>query len=68
MFSWRGFSTSLSESMVARARVQEFSSHDIRYILFQRKTSSCLKASIERVRDVEDLIMLVETGLDFEII
>ncbi|AGK60098.1 hypothetical protein Asulf_00062 [Archaeoglobus sulfaticallidus PM70-1] len=62
----------LSEGMVARAEVPgEFSSHELFEIYLVSKEDIFLFktiTSIERVRDVEDLVMLVEAGLDFEII
>ncbi len=62
----------LSESMIARAEIpEEFSSHELfRIYLVSKEDIFLFKSitSIERVRDVEDLMMLVETGLNFEII
>jgi len=62
----------LSKSMIARSEVPgEFLSHELFEIYLVSKEDIFLFksiTSIERVRDVEDLIMLVETGLDFEII
>ncbi|NJF25169.1 hypothetical protein [Thermococcus sp. Bubb.Bath] len=62
----------LSESMVSRAEVPgEFSSHELfRIHLVSKEDIFLFKSvtSMERVRDLEDLIALVETGLDYEII
>ncbi|NJE26447.1 hypothetical protein E3E22_07425 [Thermococcus sp. MV5] len=62
----------LSESMVSRAEVPEdFESHEFfKVCLVSREDIFLFKSitSMERVRDVEDLIALVETGLDYEII
>ncbi len=62
----------LSEGMVSRAEApEEFSSHEWFKILLVSKEDIFLfksVTSLERVRDLEDLIALVETGLDYEII
>ncbi|KUH34410.1 hypothetical protein APY94_01900 [Thermococcus celericrescens] len=62
----------LSEGMVSRAEVPgEFSSHELfRIHLVSKEDIFLFKSvtSMERVRDLEDLIALVETGLDYEII
>ncbi|NJE00440.1 hypothetical protein [Thermococcus sp. JdF3] len=62
----------LSESMVSRAEVPEdFESHEFfRVCLVSKEDIFLFKSitSMERVRDVEDLIALVETGLDYGII
>ncbi|BAA29484.1 hypothetical protein [Pyrococcus horikoshii] len=58
--------------MISRAEIpQEFSSHRFfRIYLVSREDLFLFKSvtSIERVRDIEDLIVLVETGLDYEVI
>lgn len=62
----------LSESMVSRAEIPEkFSSHEFfRVQLVSKEDIFLFKTvtSMERVRDIEDLIALVETGLDYEVI
>ncbi|WP_258083279.1 hypothetical protein [Thermococcus thermotolerans] len=62
----------LSESMVSRAEApEEFSSHKwFRIMLVSKEDIFLFKSvtSLERTRDVEDLIALVETGLEYEII
>ena len=62
----------LSRSMVSRAEVPgEFSSHEFfRIHLVSKEDIFLFKSvtSLERTRDVGDLIALVETGLDYEII
>ncbi|NJE30323.1 hypothetical protein E3E38_04550 [Thermococcus sp. 18S1] len=62
----------LSESMVSRAEApEEFSSHELFKVMLVSKEDIFLfksVTSLERTRDVEDLIALVETGLEYEII
>ncbi|MCD6142957.1 hypothetical protein [Thermococcus sp.] len=62
----------LSESMVLRAEVPgEFESHEFFEVYLISKEDIFLFKSVtstERVRDIEDLIALVETGLDYSII
>ena len=62
----------LSESMVLRAEVPvEFESHEFFEVYLISKEDIFLFKSVtstERVRDIEDLIALVETGLDYSTI
>ncbi len=62
----------LSESMISRAEVpEEFASHEFfRVYLVSKEDIFLFKSvtSMERVRDVEDLITLVETGLEYNLI
>ena len=62
----------LSESMVSRAEApEEFGFHEwFRVMLVSKEDIFLFKSvtSMERVRDVEDLIVLVESGLDYSII
>ncbi len=62
----------LSESMISRAEVpEEFASHEFfRIHLVSEEDIFLFKSvtSVERVRDVEDLITLVETGLEYDLI
>jgi len=62
----------LSESIASRAKVPgEFESHEFFRVYLVSKEDIFLFKSVtstERVRDVEDLIALVETGLDYDII
>lgn len=62
----------LSENMVSRAEVpEEFGSHKFFKLRLVSKEDLFLFKSVtstERVRDIEDLISLVETGLDYEVI
>ncbi|WP_297067291.1 hypothetical protein [Thermococcus sp.] len=62
----------LSEGMVSRAEApEEFGSHEwFKVLLVSKEDIFLFKSvtSLERVRDLEDLIALVETGLDYETI
>ena len=59
----------LSESMISRAEIpEEFASHEFFRVYLVSKGDIFLFKSVtsmERVRDVEDLITLVETGLEY---
>jgi len=62
----------LSGDMVSRAEVpEEFKSHELfKVYLLSKEDIFLFKSvtSVERVRDIGDLIALVETGLDYEVI
>ncbi|WP_099209618.1 hypothetical protein [Thermococcus henrietii] len=62
----------LSDSMIPRAKVpRDFEYHEFFKIHLVSKEDIFLfksATSMERMRDIEDLIALVETGLDYEVI
>jgi len=62
----------LSETMALRAEpVKEFESHEFFGVYLVSKEDLFLFKSVtsaERVRDIEDLIVLVETGLGYDVI